>query len=200
PTWAKNTRQTDVFTLKTMIGEIGVILGLNLRLVKADPEYPLYSLLHPKRHAQVLLGDEVVGVIGEVHPRVVAAYKLKRTRPCYFELAANIVERQHSRPPYVEPPAHHPIVRSLAFTLPKGIPAIHIARHLKSSGPTWLDEVVITDQFDHVEDTKPVRTITFALTFVNPDFDLTADKTNAATGALIEAIHLQFGPQGVQLR
>ena len=66
---------------------IAVELGLDLVLVPPDPTVPLYTLLHPNRQGAVTLGGEVVGVLGEVHPAVVQAFRIRRARPCYLEVS-----------------------------------------------------------------------------------------------------------------
>ena len=166
----------------------------------ADASYPIGSALHPGRQASILLSGRTVGALGEVHPGVVAAFKIKRARPVYFEIALDTLVAEPASKPFTEPPRVPPVERDLAFTLANGVEGGTVAALLRASGPTWLGRVAIVDLFAHEEDGRAVRTLTFRLFYDNEEGNRTADEMNQATEALIAVVTDKLGASGVKLR
>jgi len=200
PSWAHAERPADPIFLEGVAVEIGAQLRLPLQVRPGDGSHPLASLLHPNRQAVVVLDGQVVGILGEVHPAVAQAFKIKRDRPVYLELELEPLLRPGEEPAYVEPSDLHPIVRSLAFTLPRGVHAAEVADRLRADGPAWLQRVVVTDLFAHEEGGEPVRTITYRLEFTTDEQARSADEVNATCEALVAAVGEHLGDRGVKLR
>ena len=198
--WHDRSRPADVYLLKGLLDEISVEIGVPLRVGPADPGQPLALALHPGRQATILLGDRVVGILGEVHPAVLKRAKIKRARPCYLELDVDALEAPTQAASYADPSAAHPLSRSLAFSLPPRFAASAVVDTLHAAGPASLRSVRITDRFDHDAAGVPMRAITFDLTFDNTDQSLSADAVNEALRALQEAVVAAHGATGVTIR
>jgi len=200
PSWVGLARPADSLFLKAVLEEIAVELGLDLSLGPPDPSVPLYSLLHPNRQATVTQAGKVVGVLGEIHPAVVQAFRIRRARPCYLEISNAALETPGVRTAFQEPSEHHPIMRNLAFTLPDRVQAGDVVALMEASGPSFLEHVDITDLFQHEEDGQPVRTVTFALVYTSDDAPRTAEEVNRASEYLVETVEAKLGERGVKLR
>jgi phenylalanyl-tRNA synthetase beta chain len=187
-TWAERPRPADVWFVRGVVEELAIELGIPLVVGPADPEAPLASLLHPNRQLAVRLDGRVVGVIGEVHPTVLAGFKIKAGRPVYLEIdAAALLETVGRRPEYREPANWHPVERNLAFTLPHEFEAGRVAEALRAAGPPWLERVEMVDVFAH-EGSGGERTVTYALFYDNQDNARTVDEVNQATEALVRSV------------
>jgi len=198
--WQSTDEITPLF-LKGIVQELGVELGLNLRVDLANPSDPLHTVLHPGRQASITLDGARVGIVGEVHPRVLKNFKIKRARPCYLEIRSDALLAQGSAPAYVEPSNSHPIERKLTFSLPSGVEAQSIATEIDAFGPEWLTRVQIFDRFDHDgPDGSPRRAITYSLVFDNTEQDRSAEEVNRALEDLVAAVISQFGQAGVVQR
>ncbi|MEO0605846.1 MAG: hypothetical protein AAF211_30720, partial [Myxococcota bacterium] len=189
----------DALFLTGVVRAIATETGLPL-VVDQLADHPLATVLHPGRRGVIRLGDDVVGVIGEIHPAVLPRYKIKRLRPCYFEIDQGALQREGGRPDYVEPPKHQPIVRTVALAVPPPTPADAVRRAFVTSGPAELQRVDVVDVFVAVEDRSEVRSLTFELSYDNDDNQRTADDVNQATETLVAAVLEQFRPAGVQRR
>jgi phenylalanyl-tRNA synthetase beta chain len=198
-TWAGAERPADPLFLKGVLAELALTLGLPLE-IRGRGEHPVSTLLHPNRQADVWLGDERIGVLGEVHPEVLRGFRIKRARPCFLELRAEPLLRTGTRPAYSPPRGYHLVERNLAFTLPHRVEAGEVQAHLIENGPEWLERVDIVDQYDHEHEGQPVRTITFALAYANEEAQRTAEEANAASEGLIASVQTAFGERGVVLR
>lgn len=202
PTWADKGRTADAWTFKGILANIATDLSLPLTTGPAEPSYPVYALLHPGRSASIRLGDRVIGALGEVHPAVLGAFKIKRVRPVYLELDSQaLLQATAQDRRWAHPSTNQPIERSLAFTLPHRIEAGQVADTLRGAGPSWLSAVEITDLYAH-QDTggAPLRTITFALAFGTQERPRTGEEVNEACDNLIAAVEGRWGEHGVRLR
>ncbi len=198
--WAGKARQTTAWRFKGLVEEIGVALGLPLSVVASLTDHPLAECLHPGRQAAVQLNGETVGIIGEVHPRITKAFKLKRNRPVYMDIDRNVLLTPPHPKRFKERSVHQPILRSLAFSLPPKVTAGAVADVLRECGPDWLETIAMVDLFEHEEDGTPMRAVTFSLQYGNTSGDRSAEAVNQASESLIEAVDRALGPQGVRLR
>lgn len=202
--WVEAPPAADAVFLKGVLAELALAAGLPLVLGPADPTAPLHDVLHPHRQAAVLLHGRRVGILGEVHPRVLDAMKLKRVRPVYLELElAPLEAATPERTAYEEPPRVPPVVRNLAFTLPVGPDGVRVGEVIaavEAGAPDWLGGVEAVDRFVHEEDGRTVHTWTLALSWRNDAGDRTADELNGATEDRIAAVQAALGHRGVALR
>ncbi len=198
--WSGSGRALDVYSLKGIVEEVAATLRLPLDVGSFDPTYPLASALHPGRSASIRREGRVVGVVGEVHPEVVAAWRLKRVRPVYLELELDALLGEPLAFQFREPPRVPPVPRSLAFTVPPGVEVGEILAVLREAGGEGLTHLAVNDRFDHDRDGSPVSTYTFELAWANDDASATGDAINEGTRALIEAVALRLGGRGVTLR
>jgi phenylalanyl-tRNA synthetase beta chain len=198
PDWAHKPASADIWTAKGIFEEIAQALHAPLTFA-TEGQSPLAGVLHPHRQQQVFCCDREVGIFGEVHPRLIKSFGIRKGRPIYFELALN---RICTLPEAAVPlPGARPYsVRSLAFTLPHGVEGAKVLAVLRVHAHPALVKAEITDVYVHEQDGKPVRTLTFVLSYQNEDASLTAEAINAATEALIPAVHTTLGGLGVRLR
>ena len=186
--------------MKGVLRELGVELGARVELGPLGASEALGDLLHTGRRTAIVLDGQRLGVMGEVHPRLIKSWKLKKQRPIYLELDADALlfhgENGHM---FDEPPEWQPIVRSLAFGLPSGFEAGRVAELLNRKGPDWLLDVAVTDLF--VPPDEEVRAVTYKLVFANdPKDKRSADSVNEVCESLVTAVHQHFGNRGVQQR
>ncbi|WP_044528788.1 phenylalanine--tRNA ligase subunit beta, partial [Herbaspirillum sp. B65] len=84
--WGQASRNVDYFDVKADLEAL--FAPRTLRFVKAE-----HPALHPGRTAQVLLGEKVVGVIGELHPKWQQKYDLPLA-PVVFEVDAEALQQR----------------------------------------------------------------------------------------------------------
>ncbi|MFX5714035.1 phenylalanine--tRNA ligase subunit beta, partial [Acinetobacter baumannii] len=87
-----------------------------LRFVKAE-----HPALHPGRTAHVLLGDKVVGVIGELHPKWQQKYDLPLA-PVVFEVDAEALQ-ERDLPSYSEISKFPAVSRDIALVVKHSVGA-----------------------------------------------------------------------------
>jgi len=198
--WSDKARDASPWLFKGIIEEMATTLQIPLTVTAPDKNYPLSDCLHPGRQASIQLNGTPVGILGEVHPRIANALKLKRSRPVYLEIEKSALLSEANRSRYQERSIHQPILRSLAFSLPPGLTAAEVIDVMKAAAPDWLERIDIVDLFAHEEAGVPMRAVTFALCYSNHEGDRSADAVNQTSEHLIQAVQTALGEQGVTLR
>jgi phenylalanyl-tRNA synthetase beta chain len=183
-TWSGPARPADVFLMKGLVEEIATDLGLALEVGPWDDALALSSALHPGRRAAIRFHGRTVGLLGEVHPEVVRAFKVRRGSPVYLEIDQAVLAEPGALPRYAAPPEHQPIVRSLAFGLVEHTTAGDVRQLLARESRA---RVAVTDLFV----TGDIRAVTFELTFDN-DGKTSADEVNARLATLPSAVESRF--------
>lgn len=139
----------------------------NRRLTIAECTSVLLPYLHPTRCGDVMMDEVKVGVMGEIHPDVLARFKIKGARPVYVELDTDLLLRYGQPIPYVDPPSRQLVVKDLTVDVPQGKPLGPVLDVIRANGG-----IVAADVIDRYE-RGDVIAWTMRIT-IDPDYDATA--------------------------
>jgi phenylalanyl-tRNA synthetase beta chain len=149
---------------------------------------------HPGRCAALLLGDQVIGHAGELHPRVVSALGLP-DRTCAMELDLDAL-------PLPEPAGapdistYPPVLLDVALVVPADVPAAEVEATLRGAAGPLLESVRLFDLYVDAERLGAgMRSLAFALRFRAPDRTLTVEEATAARDTAIAAVVERHGAQ-----
>ena len=163
--------------------QVAELLGVDL-IVRQSHDAPF----HPGRTAALLVGDDVIGYAGELHPRVIAAYSLP-ARACALELdldaliaaAADIAPAPDVR---TQPVAKEDI----ALVVAESVPVADVAAAVRAGAGDLCEEVRLFDVYVGPQVPEGHRSLAFALRFRAPDRTLLAEEIAAAReGGVAEA-------------
>ena len=136
--------------------------------------------LQPGRAAEVLVGGDVVGWLGEVHPRVLDAYEA-RGPVVLFELqlkpllkAAPGVARRSTTSRAI--PA---VELDLALVVPEDVTAERVEQAIRSAGGKLLEGVRLFDVYRGAGVAEGRKSLAFSLTYRAADRTLTDDEVAA---------------------
>jgi phenylalanyl-tRNA synthetase beta chain len=140
--WGVRDRPADFFDLKGDVEQL--FAPAAVRFEPATGAF-VHPALHPGRSAAVLLGDEVVGHVGELHPRWRQAYELPG--PCLvFELALEAV-MQRSLPVLAPVPRQHSVWRDVAVVVGESVTHAALMNAVHAAGARALQSAVLFDVF-----------------------------------------------------
>ncbi|GAA4589432.1 phenylalanyl-tRNA synthetase beta chain [Actinoplanes octamycinicus] len=146
---------------------------------------------HPGRCAAILVGDDVVGYAGELHPAVVAALDLpKRTSAMEIDLDAL------PDAPVVDAPkisTFPPALIDVALVLDRTVPAGEVQATLAEGAGQLLETVALFDVYESEQLGEGKRSLAYKLTFRAPDRTLTSEETIAARDAAVALTASRFG-------
>lgn len=189
--WAADDRTLDVLdalgTLESLLGDLGVedwSLG-----------EPLAHPFHPGRSARILLGDEPVGALGELHPRIAASLDIEG-RVAAAEIQLDPVRAAAARAfQLVEVPRFPPVRRDLAFVVPTGVSAGALQAVLDDAGEALLDRSTLFDVFEGGAIPEGRKSLAFALEFRAPDRTLTDEEVEPVVAAIVDRVRSELGAE-----
>lgn len=151
----------DFYYLKESIEKSLWYLGINNLEVRRRET----SFLHPGRSAEFILNGKSLGVFGEVHPKVLENYGLKK-RAYVAELDFNlIVENTIDNYTYKALPKYPTMKRDFAFVMDRDVDSVELEKISKKYGKELLESFKVFDIYEgkNIEDGK--KSVAFSLVF-----------------------------------
>jgi len=187
--WGQPTRNVDYFDVKADLEAL--FAPRALRFVKAE-----HPALHPGRTAHVLLGDKVVGVIGELHPKWQQKYDLPLA-PVVFEVDAEALQ-ERDLPAYSEISKFPAVSRDIALVVKHSVGAqqlLDVFAAEKQANPdcSILQALVLFDEYQGEGLEADEKSLAFRCTLQDTQNTLQDDKVDLAVNALVAAASAKLG-------
>ena len=181
--WGAAAAPSDFFDLKQ---DVELLLGNGY----AQFTVAKHPALHPGRSAEVSLNGKSVGWLGELHPRVTAAYGFPKA-PLLFELAlqpllARIVPR------YRETSRFQPIRRDLAVLVADSIPAATVLEALQSAAVPGVSELALFDLYQGQGVADGKKSLAFRIVINDTERTLTEAEIESSVAALLHVLQSRF--------
>jgi len=190
--WGRNDTPVDVFYMKGIVEQISEMLDLRLEL-RQLPDYerdsPVGTCLHPGRRAGIFMNGQLVGVVGEVDPRVLKASGIKHSRPCFVELSQDVLHMDGQPRKYVPPTNILPIIRDICLIIPTNVAVQDVVDVIKDKSPL-VKAIKVTDSFNS-EATGHQSAITFSIEFASRTDSggkMTADQVSAEAEKIAQEV------------
>jgi len=189
--WAHPARPLDVYDVLGALEMLVERLRAPRLLVTAAP----VPYCHPGKAAVLSVGDDPIGVVGEVHPTVLAAFDLGQPVILAEVDFDRLISQGLQVPRYRQIPRFPSVTRDLSILVDTAIEAGQILTLIESAQPDLLRTVRLFDVYAG----KPVPTgkksLTFALTYRADDRTLTDEEVNRIQARVIERLSQTFGAQ-----
>lgn len=188
PGWATDDRPFDVFDAEGIVEAVLAELGIAWTL--GDP---LGRPFHPGRSGAIMVGEERIGVLGEIHPRVADRFDLTG-RVAVAELEVEALMRLARPVSGVEDvPRFPPVRRDLAFIVDASIPAGRVRSALEDSAGEILGSVLLFDVFEGPPLAEGTKSLAYSVDFRAADRTLTDEEADGAVGAIVERLSRDVG-------
>lgn len=175
----------NFYTLKGVLTSVFDYLGLGSRLKFEAAER---KDMHPYRCANVLIGREVIGYMGQVHPSVcdkeVYVFELDVDK-IMNQKVKNIKYKEYSKYPSVS--------KDLAFLAPKDMKSEDILEVIKRSAGRLLSDAFVFDVYEGDGVSDGMKSIAYNLTFTSFDRTLSDDEVNKITENVVKNVHDKLG-------
>lgn len=177
--------EMDFFTLKGCVEKIFETLRIDQVSFVAEKENPSY---HPGRCAKVLVGDEVVGVLGQIHPSVSTNYGVDAPLYC-AELQFDALYRmQGATPQYTPLPKFPAMSRDIALLVEKDITVGMLENCIRTSSNGLLRDVSLFDIYTGDKLPENKKSVAFNLILRADDRSLTAQEADAEVAAILDGL------------
>ncbi|HVO18306.1 MAG TPA: phenylalanine--tRNA ligase subunit beta [Anaeromyxobacter sp.] len=172
--WAQGGEAVDFYDAKAAV--VGILEALGIASVDwraaADP------WLHPRHSAALSRGEERLGAVGELHPRVAEAFDLPRG-VLAFELDLEALLRVATLVPHYRPIPHLPaVLRDLAVVVPEAVPAASVLEVVREE--PLVEGVTLFDVYRGPPLPPGRKNLAMAIRYRAPDRTLTDAEADAA--------------------
>ncbi len=179
----------DLFDMKGIIEALLDHLGV--KGASYEPvQRPSYQ---PGRAAQVRLGEQVLGVFGEVHPAVRETFDLPPTRVVVAELDLEAIIALASTVQQMEPISRFPAVtQDLAVVVDEATPAVRVLELIRQAGGELLRNATLFDVYRGPQIAPGKVSLAYALTYQAPDRTLTDEEVARLQGRIVRTLEHQL--------
>ncbi|MCP0887801.1 phenylalanine--tRNA ligase subunit beta [Ligilactobacillus sp. WILCCON 0076] len=187
-TWHDSKTVVDFYLTKGIVDYLFKELGLeNVKYVATNA----HEEMHPGRTADIYIGGELVGFIGEVHPNILKEYHLGKTY--VFELDLQKLIDMDKKEQIYQPISKYPkVTRDIAMAVDKSISNAAIIDCIKQNGGKYLTDVTLFDVYEGEHVAKSVKSLAYKLIFNNPEATLKDAEVTEAFNEVVEELKKKF--------
>ena len=183
---------TDFYTLKGTIEQLLTKLGIEKCQYIPEKNHPTF---HPGRCANILYGDHILGVLGEIHPDVAENYDIDE-RTYIAELDFNILLQITRLDRLYKPlPKYPAITRDMALVLEDHIYVKQIEDIIWSNGGTTLESVKLFDVYKGKQIQEGYKSVAYSLTYRAADRTLVDEEVNQIHDKIVRALEEELKAQ-----
>lgn len=187
--WQDKGKSIDFYYLKGIIEDLLNELRITDISFRPCQDNPIY---HPGRSAYVFIGQELLGIIGELHPQVADNYDLL-SRNYLAELDVELlIKMGHGSIAFKQLPKYPAVHRDLALVVKEGVSAAQLLTEIKNVGGKLLQDIAIFDVYQGNQIAHGYKSIAFSLTFQAEDRTLTDKEINEIHEKVEKALAQQF--------
>ena len=181
--------QTGFFELKGAVEALLKSLRVNGAEFTAQENNPSY---HPGRCAEITVGGKPVGVLGQIHPKVAAAWGLGETYTAELDFA-DLLSVRAAEGVYVPLPKYPTVQRDLAVVCDETVTIAQLTGCIRKAGGALLKDVTLFDIYtgSHIPEGK--KSTSFALKLRADDRTLTDADSDAVMAAVLAALKDELG-------
>lgn len=192
--WLKDETPADFYTLKGLIEALLERQGIGENRLYFKPNKKDTTHFHPGRSAEVYIGKDLIGLMGEIHPTYGAKVGVKHAVIAELDLD-KVLNTKKSKVKFTPVSKYPAVVRDLAVVVSKDLPASKIIDVIKRSGKLDKESVVRkVDVFDVYEGEhvgKNEKSIALTMTLQSDKQTLNEEKINTVFNAVIDAVTKQ---------
>ncbi|MBN2556796.1 MAG: phenylalanine--tRNA ligase subunit beta [Anaerolineales bacterium] len=191
PSWKQNQPPLmDFYDLKGTLEEL--FLRFHLEGVRFSPaEAPAF---HPGRAANIHFEEEIIGILGELHPVIRDSYSnLPDTPILAAELDLGSIMTAQTRLFSLDPvPGFPPVLEDLAVVVDDAVPAETVAEIIREAGGKLLVDVRLFDLYRGEQLEAGKKSLAYALTYQAPDRTLTDETITKRRKQIISSLEKEL--------
>ena len=180
----------DFYDLKGIIEAF--LDGLHIRGVAYEPAES-YSF-HPGKCARVLLGEQVLGMFGELHPSVKARYEFAQAPVLAADL--NLAVLLSAVPAAYQAgsvSSYPPVFEDLAVVVDEGLPAERVAEAIRQGGGNLLAGLRLFDIYRGEQIGAGKKSLAYSLTYQAYDRTLTDKDAAGIRQRIVKRLEQDLG-------
>lgn len=196
--WQNFSVDVDFYTMKGLIESLldSIGFGENRVVFKENTSDTLN--FHPYRSAEVYLGKELLGIIGQIHPSMAKQYGIQETVALEINLEV-LLSNKASKVKFTEVSKYPSVTRDLALLVEDVCKVGDIVNCIKKNGKLNKENIIqnveVFDVYtgEHVE--KGYKSIALTMTFQSYERTLKDEEINTIFNTVLEALQKDVNAQ-----
>ena len=184
--------EADYYALKGVVENLFDALGIKSASFKRMSENPSY---HPGKTAEIVIGRNSLGILGEIHPDVAENYGVEVD--CYVaELDLDrIYEFAKTVKSYKPLPKFPAVTRDIALLVDDVILVQEIENVIKKSGGNLVESVKLFDIYKGAQIPEGKKSIAYAIIYRDPSKTLTDKDVNKVHDKILKSLEQKLNAQ-----
>ncbi len=182
----------DYFDLK------GVVDTLLARLHIEDAVFTTtrHSLFHPGRAARLIIGEDDLGIVGEVHPLVAEEFELSTQRVMYAELdLAKLLDVAPEIEPYARISPYPGVLRDIALVVDADLPAEQVEAAIREAGGAVLVDATLFDVYRGEQLGVGKKSLAYKLLFQSMNRTFRDQEVTKMVNKMIKKLRKELGAE-----
>lgn len=187
-TWCDAEREPDFFDLKGIVEELLDRFGVEeARFVRSVEPF-----LHPGRSADLIIGEDKAGILGEVHPDVLERWDIPQ-RVYLFELDFDrLCEASDLSRRFTPIPQFPKLTRDIALLVRSDLPSEEVTRIIRTFSPL-VSSVRLFDLYEGDRIPEGLKSLAYTIDFVSPERTLTDQEVDEELRKLLRTLEEKVG-------
>ncbi|MDO4466815.1 MAG: phenylalanine--tRNA ligase subunit beta [Bacillota bacterium] len=196
--WTGYTLPSDFYTAKGLIEALMDKLGIAAQRIAYRENTSDTVHFHPYRSAEILIGKQLVGYVGQIHPQYGQDTDCKNVIMAEIDMNA-LIGIKKSKIKFVPSSKYPSVTRDLAFVIDRDLPVAKIIDAMNKQGRVNKEmiikniEVFDVYQGEHVKENE--KSVALTLTFQSDTHTLKDDEINTVFENIRAALEKNFNAQ-----
>lgn len=177
--------ECDFFTLKGMVNTLFDSLGIRDYEYIREQNDPTF---HPGRTATIIVGNHIIGVIGEIHPDVLENFGIKErvyVAELNFELLALNTRLERKYSPLPKYPA---VTRDIALVVDENTMVKEIEKIIFDNGKKIVESIKLFDVYKGGQIEKGKKSVAYSITYRSHEKTLTDEDVAKVHDKIVEKL------------
>ena len=162
------------FSMKGLVEGLFAALGIEASRYRFDRFVDEGHELHPGKAAKIIFQNQVIGVMGELHPNQIEKYDLGKTSAVALEMNLELLLEAKVSETKMAPISRFPSVsRDLAFVLDANISAGEVIKTIKTVGRGLVNNCEVFDVYQGTGIADGKKSMALSVTYRKEDGTLT---------------------------
>ena len=178
--------QVDFYLVRDIVLDMLSRFGVQADVVPGAQPYH-----HPGRAAKLMVGDQQIGSVAEVHPDVMAGFELSR-RTMIAEIDLELLDELAVRMDHVRALPRFPAVtRDIALVMDEKTTVGSVLAVIRKAGGAMLEKAEMFDIYRGAQLLPGKKSVAFSLCFRNPERTLQDDEVKPVIDKILAACEKQ---------
>jgi len=189
PEWSSSPRPVDFYDVKGCIEDLLETLQIQGARFDRAEDVPY---LHPGKALRVFVGEEALGVLGEVHPRAMDQYEIPGKAYLFEMDFQQMVKWTQEKRRWMPLPKFPVVYRDLSLVIDDGVEAGRVIMAIQDLHHPLIDEVSLFDVYRGTQVPAGKKGVSYRIRYQSKDRTLTDEEVNQDHDKVISRLREVF--------